>query len=314
MVSLRKSIALFIIYFFQIFVACKNHNNSQPHKYQDSVFQFRFKPPDASVYSYTTKNETNISQTVNENKIESETEMNIGLSYQVKKDTSNLYNITMTYDKFNVRIKSNDNETEADAENAAALPDPSMKVFGAFKNATLHIQTDNKSNVKKIEGLDKIIADLRILANGDPEALEMVNGSIKQYTDPSTIKTSFEQMFKLLPDKPLHEGDEWTVDAPIGTDLQLNTKNTYKVESIEDGVVKIISNADINLKDQTIVIENNRVRSTLKGSQTGEIQIETATGMLISSSTKLKVSGDLVVMDLKVPVKFSIFNKINRTK
>ena len=182
-----------------VFTNCKQTPKKSISPNQDLTFHFNFQPKELIKYSYDLKNVTNISQKVNDNKIENETEMNIGLSYQVKKDTSNLYNITMTYDNFNFRIKSNDNETEADADNAAALPDPSMKVFGAFKNATLHIQTDNKSNVKKIEGIDKIIVDLRILANGDPEALEMVNGSIKQYTDPSTIKTALNKCSNYCP-------------------------------------------------------------------------------------------------------------------
>ena len=222
---------------------------------KEKEFQFRLSPAINTSYKYEVVNETHSEQEINDTKTSNGTRMEMALTYTVKKDSSGLYDFTMHYDKFKMHIKALDQEKEIDAENASLSFDPLEKIFGAFKNATIRVQADEKANVKKVTGFTELTGKMRTLANGDEDALQMLNTTIKQYVGEENIRASFEKTFKPLPDKLLKEGDEWIISQPVSSDLKVKVDNTYKVKSIEDGVATITISADIHLENQPTIMD-----------------------------------------------------------
>jgi Family of unknown function (DUF6263) len=275
-------------------------------------FQFRLSPSVNKPYKYEMLNETVTEQEVNDTKASNESKIEMGVSYTVTKDTAGLFNFTMVYDKFKLHIKALDQEMNIDADNASQSFDPIEKIFGAFKNAAIQVQSDEKANVKKVTGFKELTDKMWTLAAGNPDALQMLNTTVKQYVAEENIKSSFEKTFKPLPDKLLKEGDTWVESQPVSSDLKTNIDNTYKVKSIEDGIATITISSDINMENQQAQVERTSVTTNLKGSQSGEIKMETATGMLLSSYTKLKLKGDILVMGRTVPLKMTISSSTKR--
>ena len=305
---------LFFLWLSVSILSCKEKgtggNESSPTV--EKGFQFRLNPAFNTPYKYEMVNETSSEQEINDTKTSNETKIEMALTYSVNRDSSGLYNFNMQYDKFKMHIKALDQEKEIDAETASLSFDPIEKIFGAFKNAAIQVQVDEKANVKKVTGFTDLTSRMRILANGNPDALQMLNSTLRQYVAEENIRSSFEKTFKPLPDKLLKEGDEWVVSQPISNDFRNNIDITYKVKSIKNEVVTITTNSDINLENQPTFMEGMSVTTNLKGTQKGEMNIERSTSMMLFSVVELNLKGNIYVIGREVPIKLKTKNAVRR--
>lgn len=241
-----------------------------------------------------------------------ETKTNMVLSYLFTKDSTGLYDIKMNYDRFQLHVKALDQEKEIDADNAAGSFDPVTMVLAAFRNASIGYMVDGTGKVKDISGFKELSSEIYKLAGGNPDSIQLLQTSVSQYTDSKSMQSRFEGTFKLLPDSVLKEGDSWILTEPVTSDIYKNVETKYKVKSIKNGVITITANADIDIASQPMMMERTQITTTLEGNQSGEIKIEASTGMLISSTSNLKLKGNILVMGQTIPMKLSMKNTASK--
>jgi hypothetical protein len=290
-----------------ILFACKSDDKkSVSVKDPDSV-QFRLSPDFNKTYRYEMLNESEMTQEVNEEKIENNSTLEMNIAYSFSKDTLSDFLVKMLYNKFKLSFKLMDAEKQLDASTASSSIEPSERMFAAFDHASLNAVADTVGNIKMINGFQTIKDKMAQYAGDDKEANQMLNGSIQQYVNESFFKQTLEQNFKFVTTRPLKVGDTISQSTPVNAGFNFNMSVIYTLTSIEDNIAGIRATANIDMKDEPLVIEGTNVIASMKGSQTGTIKINFRTGLLQKSNSDLKIKGTLQIMGREVP--FKLLNK-----
>lgn len=303
-------IRLFLFTALIIAYSCSSLDKQKDQDYKsDSIkVSFKLNPKLGKVYQYQVNNSTTINQKINNENIENNNKLELGIAYTFSKDSSENLRVAIRYNKFKVLVKMMDVEKELDAANALSSSDPSEKMFAALNNAVLNATLDTLGNVKSITG-DKVISDrMYQIANGDEEAVKMLNGSIRQFVGEAFFKQTTEQNFKFFTDRQLKVGDTITQINSINTGFIFTIKSIYELSSVEDDIASINVKANIEMNDQPITVDGTNLTASLKGKQTGKIRIDLNTGILQNSSSDLKVEGVLQLKFNEVPINFRMIN------
>lgn len=315
----KNSITAFIFLFICAFlISCNSNetgtfaNNSSANFGKESGYTAHLSPELSKEYQYEIVNETNTEQEVNGDNISNESRTNLVLSYLFTKDSSGSLNIRMGYEKFILHVRAMGQEKDIDAENAENSFEPVIKIFGAFKDATIGYVADSSGKVKAISGLKELSEDMYKYAGGDPDAIQLLKTSISRYTESKNMQAQFENIFKTLPDTVLSKGYTWVVMEPVASDIDARIGTKYTVKSISGNKIIIRIDSDIDLMNQKISLNGTQVTANLKGGRSGEMQIEMGTGLLLFSDSILKLSGDLIVLGKIIPFKLRIKSKTSK--
>lgn len=283
-------------------------DNSSGHT--PEFFRFRLYPGLNTDYRYAFTSESEMEQEVNGQKFKNSNKLEVQTVYSFSKDTNSLYKLKMTYEKFRVFIRTAGQEKDLDAATAGSSYLPSDKMFAAFNNAVVLAAVDSLGNASNFAGIETIKNKMAEFAGRDLEAQQMLNGSIKQYITEQFFKQSIETSFKALTTKTIKPGDSIMVTTPVGGELNISAIVIYKLASIKKGIANITVDADVELEDKPLVIENTTVRASLEGKQKGEIKINVQTGLLQQSDIALNMKGTMKNMGTEVPFKMRTKNLV----
>jgi len=109
--------------------------------------------PVAGKYYYTTRNETTMSQEVKDKDIKTANSIEMGMLYEIEKDSTGDFNFKTTNKVFKIKAKENENEREIDTSTAGGSLILSDRVFAAFQNAVIRTTMSPGGEVKAISGL-----------------------------------------------------------------------------------------------------------------------------------------------------------------
>ena len=84
--------------------------------------------------------------------------------------------------------------------------------------------------------------------------------------------------------------------------------------SIKNGIAKIVSNAKIDINEQPLTIDNTDIIASMKGKQSGTIEIETGSGMLLESESELNLNGIMQVTGSELPFKMKTLNTVSLSR
>src|SRR5258705_1386458 len=140
---------------FNLF-ACKSGDKKNVSVKSPDFLQFRLSPEFNKIYRYQMLNESEMTEEVNEEKIENNSTLEINIDYSFSKDSLGDFLVKMLYNKFKLSFKLMDAEKELDASKASSSIDPSEKMFAAFDQATLNAIVDTVGNIKTISGFQTI--------------------------------------------------------------------------------------------------------------------------------------------------------------
>lgn len=254
--SMRWILALLFL------LGCRSKDdNSSGHT--PEFFRFRLSPGLNTEYRYVFTSETEMEQEVNDQNFDNSNKLEMQTVYSFSDDTNNTYQLRMTYEKFRVSIKAMDKEKDLDASTAGSSLLASDKMFAAFNNAIIVASVDSLGNATNFSGIEAIKSKMTEYAGDDAEARQMLNGSIKQYITEQFFKQSIETSVKALTTKTSKPGDTIMVITPVGGELNVSASVIYKLVSIKQGVANITVDANVDLKDQPLAIENTTVRASL---------------------------------------------------
>lgn len=135
-----------------------------------------------------------------------------------------------------------------------------------------------------------------------------IKGRAKMMADPDAIKTSIESITAYLPGTSINVGDSWdlTLDMNSGGMLYLISSH-YTLNEIKGDVADIAFESTIDpANSEPVLIDGNMITNNIRGTSKSNMTVDTSTGLLIESSGKVHMEGELSVnvqgRDMLIPM------------
>lgn len=141
---------------------------------------------------------------------------------------------------------------------------------------------------------DYVMKDLDSIKS---QMAQMIKGRAKTMADPSSIQTSIESILAYLPGKKVSKGDSWdlTLDMNSGG-MMYQTKSHYKLNELKGDVADIDFESTIDPADSgPVEVDGNQITNNIRGTSKSNMTIDTGSGMLIESTGKFHMEGDISV-------------------
>ncbi len=270
----------------------------------------------AKIY-YTISSEDETTVETSAKTVKKDTKTSFGLIYEVVKDSGNQYLLKITFDKIHTHIKKDDVEQDLDADNAKISIDPTERILGGMKGASLWVTMTSMGKILKVDGY-KAMSDSLLNATGvaaNNQDVASFQKQMEKLVGEEFIKSILEQGAGLFPDKPVYEGDTWNrkETQTIGG-LKVNASTTYKLKSIDDGIANLTAETDIDNQEADLQTMGYTVSTSLQGDENSNYQIESTTGFLISSKQESSLKGTIQMMGQEIPIKIKTTKEISTRK
>jgi hypothetical protein len=305
-VNTKIEVSQAVLFFIFFIISCKIQPGSDRRNEDgnpDRVYKLRLNPTTGSTYYYTITNGSEFRMEVDGKKIDKENKSTVAVSYGIDKDSVGDLLLTMVYDKIHFYSKNKDGATDLDAGNAESSQDPVEKLMSIVKGATITAVINPKGEIQSIKGYDELKS--KLLASFNPNDTYSKAIAEKQWEErikEGMIKKNVEQLFKIFPDSAVHVGDKWKLGSVQKDEMNLAIKNSYTLTGIRDGVAVIRSEGDITSDNASGSTMGYAFTADIKGKQEGEYEMETATGMLLTSKISADIEGEMSMMGRKIPI------------
>jgi len=300
----RKTALIYLVIF--LLAACKISPGTSEHyeSYDPSKsYKLMLTPDSGSKYYFLINNETRIKTEYEDKKTDNVNRTTNGVYYKIDKDSVGDYLFHITYDSVHIYTKNKDNETDLDMSNSSSTMDPVEKMLGILKNANVTATISPKGEIKQVNGYDEMTGKImESLTNTDRNTKELAMQRWRQLIDKGLIKKNMEQLFSVFPDSSIKIGDQWKLASHSGSDIGMNLKSIYTLKAMNSQFTLIQSEGKMDSDTSTLDVMGFPVLAKLKGSQQSEYQLDTKTGMLISSEVKARFEGTLEVMGKEIPI------------
>jgi hypothetical protein len=256
---------------------------------------------DHSQYVYSIVNETAIELKVNDKTVDVLHKSDVGLIYDVQKDSAGNFVLNLRYDKIYLFTKNGDNEVELDAAHSAATLDPTERMLGLLKNAKISATINSTGKVLAINGYKEL--GEKILASfNDENARNMAKAQWEKVVGEGMIKKNIEQLFSVLPDTTKKVGDVWKRNTLQKGEIDMNVSSTFTLKEIDGGIATIESEGEMSSEPGESNVMGYTVTNNFQGNQQGEFEVETQTGMVLKNNTTSRLKGAMQLMGKEVPV------------
>ena len=305
---------LVIIFFL---ASCKiNPDSNRNYADETKIYKLHLSPAPGSKYHYDITNETEFKVEIEDKKITNESKTDVGINYEINKDSADNFVFNTNYDKIHLYSKNGDVESDIDADNAGFSVNPAEKMLGSLRTANIIVTLSPTGEVKSSTGYQEIggkfLEGFKQTGEATRDAIEK---KWNKLVEEKIVKNNMDELFKIFPDSAVHVGDTWKLTSHQSGEINLIVKTIYKLKAINNDMAIIESEGEITSDTSPAnVLGYNNVTSDLKGTQQAQYEVETKTGMLISGKTKARIKGKLNVMDKEVPITIETSVKINGKK
>jgi hypothetical protein len=174
------------------------------------------------------------------------------------------------------------------------------RMFAGIKGKEFTMKVDEEGKVLEVSGFEQIV-------NGMVDSLEVaedikmqMRASLKDQFNEQNIKDQFAQVFTIFPNKEVKVGDSWEKNWQMGGRMPAKYTTKYTVKSIEGD--------HINLAAQTNIGSDND-EMKIKGTQTGNLLVDSKTGLVINAAFSQDMETKTREMDIKTMGKGNIKGK-----
>jgi len=302
----------FVLGLLSVFSCKNNKHNTQVSTDKKFRILLHFSP--GAKYYYTIRTETETSVLLNNKKLETSNQSEMGLVYEVMNTKSDSIFVKITYDQLHINVKNKNGEQDLNTSNAAQSLNPLEKALGAIKGASMNMVLSTQGDVLHITGA-KEIADklLTGLNTQDAYVKEMMQQQIGKLIGDDFIKNNLAHEFKLFPDTAVYVGDSWSRKNVESGIMQFDAPTTYRFTAVKGNTAEVETESEISNNNTTIVMGIQTV-AKMEGKQGGYFETDTQTGLLMNGKSQASLEGTMQVMGRDVPVKIKISKVITAKK
>lgn len=287
--------------------ACKLQSHYSDNHSKDKAYHLHLNPKPGSSYYYDIENNSEIKISLDNNDVENINKSKVGINYSIAKDSLSDFLLSIAYDKIHVYSKNGDKENDADAENARFSLNPTERMLGILKNASLTAVVAPNGEVKDIRGYKELSSQLMAgLDTSDANVKQVAQAQLDKIIGSQMVQKNLDQLFKIFPDSAIHIGDKWKINAVQNGDFNLNVKSTFHLDDINDEIAFVKSESEIEGDHTPLAMMGYGVVPDLKGTQKANYEIEAKTGMLLNSSIESEVKGSLQMQGRGIPITINV--------
>lgn len=296
-----------VLILVSIFSSCKLHSHYADNYSKDKTYHLRLNPKPGTSYYYDIENDSKIKISLDNNEVENISKSDVGINYSIGKDSLGDILLGISYDKIHVYSRNNGNETDADAENAKLSLNPTERMLGILKNASLTAVVTSKGEVKDIKGYRQLSSQLMAgLDTSDVNVKQVAQAQLDKMIGSQIIQKNLDQLFKIFPDSAIHVGDKWKMNVAQKGDFTLNVESEFHLEDINSEIAFVRSESEIEDDHAPLAMMGYTVIPNLKGTQKASYEIEAATGMLLNSNIESEISGKLQMLGREIPISLKV--------
>jgi hypothetical protein len=135
-----------------------------------------------------------------------------------------------------------------------------------------------------------------------------IKGRAKMMADPDAIRTSIESIMAYLPGTIVNVGDSWDLSLDMNSGGMMYLINShYSLNEIKGDVADIAFESTIDpANSEPVLVDGNMITNNIRGTSKSDMTVDTRSGMLIESSGKIHMEGDVSVnaqgRDMLIPM------------
>lgn len=246
------------------FCAC---NEAGPTAGASDPIELKMNMQKGAVYRYSIKNHQVNTHELKDRSFSNELNIEADLDYSVTSADSRHTSLSASYEKL-------------------TMSPTFTSQLGAMLHKPFHFTLDEKGRILAIE-------------------------SYKQYSDSamdetqlldSALHSMVQQAFNIYPGKPVKPGDTWSNNYTVSLGfMDLRSRNIYRLTSIREGIAHIETSSRISSKQGgNDALKNMKIE--LEGVQTGGLDVDLASGLVMGNVQNQQVSGSTYVNGEQVPM------------
>ena len=254
-----------------------------------------FNPEKGSKYEYKVEIKQSEQQSANNMELPIEETVNMEFLMNINEKEE----VRFTWQNISYLLSSPILRMEYDSKkpkrNPTALDNMHEKILGSAIGKSFSLSIAPDGSISSITGVDIITeASKQAVASDVVADAEMGEELHKSLTDnwigEDALKKMIEQSFNLFHSDEVNVGDSWTKESVYNISNGLTFKNAFTLKSIKNG------SATISVKSIVEQESKSGADYKLTGTQSGNVTVNTKTGIPISSDLTVNVKGRILIM------------------
>ena len=181
-------------------------------------------------------------------------------------------------------------------------------ILGGMLNKSAMVKMTTAGEVKEVTGFKEImeaVADSAVKAvpNMTKDQMQQSMGGAM---NEEQIKSVFQQIFSIYPQKEVSMGETWTRDLTTSqNNIPMKISSTYKVVEIneKDNEIILDVNGKIATQGEGEIKQNGMtIKMNMTGTQSGKITVDTKTGFIKQGKLTQDMKAEMEMMGQKVPM------------
>jgi hypothetical protein len=274
-----------------------------------------FNPEKGAKYEYQTEMIQNNKTHVMGQEVPVEMEISSNYLMEIVDKTSDEIHVKFTYQEITYIISSPMMKMGYDSKNPIENPSDMDNMFGKMLGnllgASVMVVFAPDGSAKSVTGMDAIAENMAGTVVNDGQIATQMAAQMKQTFSDVSMKSSFEQLFRIYPDNPVRAGNKWEIESET-TINNMNTgfKTNYTLKNVSRNMATIAVES---------VIEMNPgagMDGKLTGTQTGTINMNTQTGLPETGNMTQNMKGSVSTqgMDMQMEMVTQIKSSIKEVK
>jgi hypothetical protein len=173
---------------------------------------------------------------------------------------------------------------------------PALQGLQALIGQVLLIQVDRQGRIRKVRGLEAVIEKARSSEPAGPSSA--FAQALERYLSPEAIEANLAGFFEFYPPRRVLPGDSWMTERVGTPGLALGRRDTWRLLEVRRGRGRLSFSGVIGSG-------LSPAGEGLSGAEEGSVEVELATGALISSSSRQQLRGSIMVRGLSAPMEIS---------
>ena len=234
-----------------------------------------------------------------------------GYTIDVTDDNNNVKTLKAAYSNFKMYMKMMGMEINIDTEKPGeplsqedikANPLGMMsRMFAGIKGKEFTMKVDEEGKVLEVSGFEQIVNGMVDSLDVTEDIKMQMRASLKDQFNEQNIKDQFAQVFTIFPNKEVKLGDTWEKSWQMGGRMPAKYITKYTVKGIEGDHVSLAAQTNIGSDSDDMKI---------KGNQTGNLLVDSKTGLVINAEFNQDIETKTRGMDIKTMGKGKIKGKV----
>lgn len=254
---------------------------------EDAVLlRMNLKP--GQVYKLETATTTKTVTQMSGSKMDLTQSSTFGVAYTVDRvEADGAIDLTCTYETIRFGIKSSMMNATYDSKNPKKSDSSLAGIFGPMVGAKIQLRMAPTGQVIETKGVKELIA--KMSASMAPAQKQSMEKMVAGLMNSNMLLGGLSE----YPEKPVHIGDSWATQTVNDMMFPMNVRTTYMFKGSQDGSNVIDVTSEITPGPVKGGTKGSAAVSSLKGGQTGTIEVDAKTGLPVRSRLTQKINAEM---------------------